>query len=58
LLGFYPLAVVIVAHNEENGISPKLYQVIDSLDKQYSTVVDGIGTDTTLEVVKDWRRVV
>ena len=50
--------MVIVAHNEENGISPKLYQVIDSLDKQYSTAVDGIGIDTTLEVVKDWRRVV
>lgn len=57
MLGFYPFAVVIGAHNEENLISPKLYELIDSFDKQRLVVVDENCIDTTLERIKERRQV-
>jgi len=57
LLSFYPFAVVIGAHNEENLVSPKLYELIDSFDKQRLVVVDENCIDTTLERIKERRQV-
>lgn len=57
MLGFYPLAMVIGAYNQEDGSSPTLCELIDSLDSQCLVVV-GSGICRTLELANDWRRVV
>jgi glycosyltransferase involved in cell wall biosynthesis len=57
LLGFSAHAVVIGAYNEENVISPKLCELIDSVDKQCLVLVDGNAVDKTLGLVNDWGRV-
>lgn len=57
MLGFSAHAVVIAAYNEENVISPKLCELIDSLDKQCLVLVDGNAVDKTLGLVNDWGRV-
>lgn len=49
--------MVIGACNEKKVISPKLHELTDPLNKQYS-LVDGNATNTTLERVNEWRRVV
>ena len=57
MLSFYPFAVVIGAHNEENLVSPKLCELIYSFDKKLLVVVDENCIDTTLERIKERRQV-
>ena len=48
-----PLAVVLAAYNEEEGIAPTLCELKEVLNKPHLVVVDGKSTDRTLELAKD-----
>ena len=48
-----PLAVVIAAYNEEEGIGPTICELNDVLDEPYLVVVDGNSSDRTFEIAKD-----
>ena len=49
-----PLAVVIAAYNEEEGIVPTLCELRQVLNKPHLVVVDGKSSDQTLELAKDF----
>lgn len=48
-----PLAVVLAAYNEEEGIAPTISELKEVLNKPHLVVVDGKSTDRTLELAKD-----
>lgn len=48
-----PLAVVVAAYNEEEGIAPTICELKAVLHKPNLLVVDGNSTDRTLELAKD-----
>lgn len=48
-----PLAVVVAAYNEEEGIAPTICELKEFLHKPNLLVVDGNSTDRTLELAKD-----
>jgi len=50
---FAPLAVVIAAYNEEEGISPTICELKEVLQQPGLIVVDGKSSDRTLELAKD-----
>jgi glycosyltransferase involved in cell wall biosynthesis len=52
-LSYSPLAVVVAAYNEEEGIAPTIRELKELLDKPQLVVVDGKSSDRTLEVAKD-----
>jgi len=52
-LNYSPLAVVVAAYNEEEGIAPTIRELQESLDKPHLIVVDGRSSDRTLELAKD-----
>jgi dolichol-phosphate mannosyltransferase len=52
-LSYSPLAVVVAAYNEEEGIAPTIRELKESLDKPQLVVVDGRSSDRTLAVAKD-----
>ena len=49
----YPLAVVVAAYNEEEGIVPTLCELKAVLNQPNLLVVDGNSSDRTLELAKD-----
>jgi glycosyltransferase involved in cell wall biosynthesis len=53
LLSCSPIAVVVPAYNEEEGITPTIRELKESLNKPHLVVVDGKSTDRTLELAKD-----
>jgi len=48
-----PLAVVIAAYNEEEGIAPTICELKEVLNEAYLVVVDGKSSDRTLKISKD-----
>jgi dolichol-phosphate mannosyltransferase len=52
-LSFSPLAVVLAAYNEEEGITPTICELKEVLHKPHLVVVDGKSVDRTLELAKD-----
>jgi dolichol-phosphate mannosyltransferase len=48
-----PLTVIVAAYNEEEGISPTLSELKESLNEPSLLVVDGNSSDRTLELAKD-----
>ena len=48
-----PLAVVLAAYNEEEGIAPTLCELKEVLNEPHLVVVDGKSSDRTLELAKD-----
>ena len=48
-----PLAVVVAAYNEEEGIVPTIRELKEVLNEPYLVVVDGNSSDRTLELAKD-----
>ena len=50
---YSPLAVVVAAYNEEEGIAPTIRELKELLVKPHLVVVDGKSSDRTLEVAKD-----
>jgi len=50
---FSPLAVVIAAFNEEEGIAPTISELKEVLHQPNLVVVDGKSSDRTLELAKD-----
>jgi glycosyltransferase involved in cell wall biosynthesis len=50
---YSPLAVVVAAYNEEEGIAPTIRELKELLDKPHLVVVDGRSSDRTLEVAID-----
>ena len=48
-----PLAVVVAAYNEEEGIAPTLCELKETLHEPHLVVVDGRSSDRTLERAKD-----
>lgn len=48
-----PLAVILAAYNEEEGIAPTISELKEVLNNPYLVVVDGKSTDRTLELAKD-----
>ena len=52
-LSYSPLAVVVAAYNEEEGIAPTIRELKELLDRPHLVVVDGRSSDRTLEVAKD-----
>ena len=48
-----PLAVVVAAYNEEEGIVPTLSELQKELNRPNLFVVDGNSSDRTLELAKD-----
>jgi glycosyltransferase involved in cell wall biosynthesis len=53
LLTFSPLAVVIAAYNEEEGIAPTICELKETLSQPRLIVVDGKSSDQTLKLAKD-----
>ena len=53
MLSCSSIAVVVPAYNEEEGITPTLCELKESLNKPYLVVVDGKSTDRTFELAKD-----
>ena len=49
----YPLAIVVAAYNEEEGIAPTISELKEVLDKPHLVVVDGRSSDRTLELAKN-----
>jgi glycosyltransferase involved in cell wall biosynthesis len=47
------LAVIIAAYNEEQGITPTLFELKEELNEPRLLVVDGKSSDKTLEFAKD-----
>jgi glycosyltransferase involved in cell wall biosynthesis len=47
------LTVIVAAYNEEEGISPTLSELKESLNEPFLLVVDGNSSDRTLELAKD-----
>ena len=47
------IAVVIAAYNEEQGITPTLFELKEELNQPHLLVVDGKSSDKTLEFAKD-----
>jgi glycosyltransferase involved in cell wall biosynthesis len=52
-MSYSPLAVVLAAYNEEEGIAPTIRELREVLNKPHLIVVDGKSTDRTLELAKD-----
>ena len=52
-MSFPPLAVVIAAINEEEGIGPTICELKNTLNEPYLVVVDGKSSDKTGEIAKD-----
>ncbi|MDH5690137.1 MAG: glycosyltransferase family 2 protein, partial [Candidatus Bathyarchaeota archaeon] len=48
-----PLAVVVAAYNEEEGIAPTIFELKEVLNESSLIVVDGNSSDRTLELAKD-----
>ena len=48
-----PLAVVVAAYNEEEGIAPTICELKEVLNELYLVVVDGKSSDRTVELAKD-----
>ena len=48
-----PLAVIIAAINEEEGIGPTICELKTTLNKPNLVVVDGKSSDKTIEIAKD-----
>ncbi len=48
-----PLAVVIAAINEEEGIGPTICELKTILNEYHLVVVDGKSSDKTIEIAKD-----
>ncbi|PVX24515.1 MAG: hypothetical protein CW691_07305 [Candidatus Bathyarchaeum sp.] len=48
-----PLAVVLAAYNEEEGIAPTICELQEVLHEPHLVVVDGKSSDKTLELAKD-----
>jgi glycosyltransferase involved in cell wall biosynthesis len=53
LVACSPLAVVVAAYNEEEGIVPTLCELKEVLSQSSLLVVDGNSSDRTLELAKD-----
>ena len=52
-MNYSPLAVVVAAYNEEEGIAPTISELKEFLDDPHLVVVDGRSSDRTLTVAKD-----
>jgi len=52
-LSLSPLAVVIAAINEEEGIGPTICELKTILNEPHLIVVDGKSSDKTIEIAKD-----
>lgn len=52
-LTFSPLAIVVAAYNEEEGIALTICELKKVLSEPYLVVVDGKSSDRTLEIAKD-----
>ena len=52
-MSYSPLAVVLAAYNEEEGIAPTISELKEVLNKPCLIVVDGKSSDRTLERAKD-----
>ena len=52
-MSYSPLAVVVAAYNEEEGIAPTLCELKAVLNAPNLVVVDGKSSDRTLELAKD-----
>jgi len=52
-LSYSPLAVVLAAYNEEEGIAPTICELKEVLNEPHLVVVDGKSSDRTLELAKD-----
>ena len=52
-LSYFPLAVVLAAYNEEEGIAPTICELKEVLHEPHLVVVDGKSSDRTLELAKD-----
>ena len=50
---YSPLAVLLAAYNEEEGIAPTICELKEVLSEPYLVVVDGQSTDRTIELAKD-----
>ena len=50
---FFPLAVVIAAYNEEEGIVPTICELKEALNEPRLVVVDGKSSDRTLKLATD-----
>jgi dolichol-phosphate mannosyltransferase len=48
-----PLAVIVAAYNEEEGIAPTICELKEFLNNPKLVVVDGRSSDRTLEIAKD-----
>ncbi|MDH5414871.1 MAG: glycosyltransferase family 2 protein [Flavobacteriaceae bacterium] len=48
-----PLAVVVAAYNEEEGIAPTIFELKEVLNESSLIVVDGNSSDRTIELAKD-----
>ena len=53
MLSWSSITVVVPAYNEEEGITPTICELKESLNKPHLVVVDGKSTDKTLEIAKD-----
>jgi glycosyltransferase involved in cell wall biosynthesis len=49
-----PLAIVVAAYNEEEGIAPTICELKEVLNKSQIIVVDGKSSDRTHELAKDF----
>ena len=52
-MSYSPLAVVLAAYNEEEGIAPTICELKEVLNEPHLVVVDGKSSDRTLELAKD-----
>ncbi|MCJ7650980.1 MAG: glycosyltransferase family 2 protein [Candidatus Lokiarchaeota archaeon] len=52
-MSLFPLAVVIAAINEEEGIGPTICELKTILNEPHLVVVDGKSSDKTIEIAKD-----
>lgn len=53
-MSFFPLTVVIPTFNEEEGITPTIYELKEVLNDARIIVVDGKSVDRTLEIATDF----
>ena len=52
-MSLFPLAVIIAAINEEEGIGPTICELKTTLNEPNLVVVDGKSSDKTIEIAKD-----
>jgi len=53
MISYSPLAVVVAAYNEEEGIAPTITELKEVLCEPYLVVIDGKSSDRTFELAKD-----